>query len=334
MPVEPRDAGRLLEALLPEARTVRVRQVTPLLGGWSAETFRVEATCETAGGGSRPLDVVVRRIPEDGLLAPYDVEREERILLALQDSPVPVPAVLGSDPAGEYLGRPCLVTAYVHGEPLAFFGQSTPSGDERLPSYFASLAAIHSLEWRETGLAFLDEADDGVEGELRRAEARLDYHDRLGADERTMLDWLRAHKPPGLVKAFVHGDPNPANYLFAGSQVAAVLDWELALIGDPRLDFGFFAAVQSMFGGAWQLDVASFLRGYAAANPGANLEALDYFEAVGIFRLMGFLHAAERLRSTEAPEGRRRLSERFEQITSGVGDASSVSAALGERGGD
>ncbi len=326
MTIDARRAASLLQALVPDARTIAVDRVTPLMGGFSTETVRVQGTSATSAGDV-PLDVVVRRVPEDGLLAPYDVEREYRILRALQESPVPVPEVLGCDASGEHLGAPCLVTAYVDGGPLSFFGQATASDDLRLPAYYAALAAIHSLDWRALGLGFLDEADDPVEGELSRSEARLELHGCAGPEERRMLTWLRANKPPDMNKAFVHGDPNPANYLLAGLRVVAVLDWELALVGDPRIDLGFFAAIQTMFGGTWTLATRDFVRGYAGANPGANLQRLDYFEAAGLFRLTGFLHAAERLRGSDVAEGRRRLQERFEEITAGKADLAPLAAS-------
>lgn len=316
MTVEPQRLAALLTALVSDARDMKVEYVAPLAGGWSADTFRVRASCRTPSG-ARALDVVVRRVPADGLLAPYDVAREHRILLALQGSGVPVPAVVGCDAGGEHLGAPCLVTEFSPGEPLPFFGQTTDAADPRLPAYYAALASIHALDWAACGLGFLDTEDDPIEPELRRDEARLQYHDRLGADERAMLEWLRGHKPGDARKAFIHGDPNPANYLFTGSTVAAVLDWELALIGDPRIDFGFYAAVQATFGGTWGFGIAPLLRGYAAADPAANLHHLDYFEAVGLLRLTGFLHAAARLRGVDASPLWENVRRRFEEITSG-----------------
>ena len=83
--------GKKFEALLlasvPDARAVRVNRIVPLAGGWSADTVRVQAACSTSSG-QRALDVVVRRAPADGLLAPYDIERECRILRALRGSPM------------------------------------------------------------------------------------------------------------------------------------------------------------------------------------------------------------------------------------------------------
>jgi len=324
--------GKQIEALLrsmtPDASPVRIDRIDVLDGGRSAETIRVRAA--STSGEQRALDVVVRRVPADGLLAPYDIERECRILRALHASPIPVPAVVGCDAAGEYLGAPCMATSYVDGEPLSFFGQTTAADDARLPAYFATLAAIHSVDWRAIGLAFLDTADDGVDGELRRDEARLRHHNRFGSDEHALADWLRANKPAKTYKVLLHGDPNPANYLFDGTRIAAVLDWELALIGDPRLDLGFVAAIQSMFGGAWALDAAAHVRGYVAAQPDADLRRLEYFEAVGLFRLTGFLHA-ERLRGADVSALRDRLHGRFEASARGnAGDP--LAPASGHRG--
>lgn len=290
-----------------------MEQFTPLTGGWSTDTSRLQGTLETTEGEGL-LDVVVRRIPPDGLLAPYDVEREYRTLIALQDSPLPVPAVYGCDAAGEHLGDPCLVTEFVQGEPLSFFGQSTDSGDLRLRSYHTALATIHTLDWAAYGLQFLDEAEDPLEAELHRTEVRLKLYDSAGQVEQAMLDWLRGHKPPSTTKALLHGDPNPANYLFTNSRVTAVLDWELALVGDPRIDFGFFAAVQATFAETWQLDITAFLEGYAAANPAANLQHVDYFEAIGLFRMTAFLHAAKVRKGMDVTELWRRLEKRFERI--------------------
>ena len=329
MTIDGKQIEALLRSMTPDASPVRVDRIDVLDGGRSAETIRVRAA--STSGEQRALDVVVRRVPADGLLAPYDIERECRVLRALQASPIPVPAVAGCDAAGEHLGAPCMVTAYVDGEPLSFFGQTTAADDARLPAYFATLAAIHSLDWQAIGLAFLDTADDGVEGELRRDEARLRHHNRYGPDERRFADWLRANKPAKTYKTLLHGDPNPANYLFDGPRIAAVLDWELALIGDPRLDLGFFAAIQSVLGGDWELDAQAHARGYTVARRDEDLRSLDYFEAVGLFRLTGFLHAGDRLHGADVSALRDRLHGRFERIASGNAD-DPLTPAAGHQG--
>lgn len=330
MTAEHQQLESLLRALMPPARAIAVRSATVLAGGWSADTVRACGTYRE-GDRARDFDVVVRRAPADGLLAPYDIEREWRILSALRDSPIPVPPVIGRDAAGSHTGSPCLVTEYVDGSPLPFFGQSLEEGDTRLPAYFGMLATIHRLDWPLHGLAFLDTGDDPVEAELRRDETRLVHHGRLGEAERAMLAWLRAHKPLDMAKALVHGDANPANYLFRGDRVAAVLDWELAIVGDARLDLGFVAAIQRMFGGDWQLGAPAFVRGYGAANPAANLAHLEYFEAVSLFRMTGFLHAAEIGRAAPVGELRARLHDRFDAIAGGR--AGSADAAAADRRG-
>lgn len=316
MPMEIRALKAMLHSFLREANRVHVSDVTPLAGGFSAESARVRGAYDTTDG-AHELDVVVRQAPVDGILAPYDLARESRILKALQDAPVPVARVIGCDPVGQFLGQPCLVTAFVPGEPLPFFGASITADDPRLPAYFAMLATIHTLDWAALGLDFLDEPAGPIEVELLRSQARLAYHGGANRTEEDMLTWLRSNMPDDGRTSLAHGDPNPANYLFAGTQIAAVLDWELALLGDPRLDLGFYAAAQRVFGGDERLDAKAFVRGYAVANPGGNLQHLPYFEAACLYRFAAFLRAAERQRSMEVQALRQRLSERFERIAAG-----------------
>lgn len=323
MPVEIQALEAMLRSFLPAANRVRVSDVTPLVGGFSAESARVRGAYDTTDG-AHGLDLVVRQAPVDGVLAPYDLARESRILKALQDSPVPVARVIGCDPVGEFLGQPCLVTAFVPGEPLPFFGESITANDPRLPAYFGMLATIHTLDWAALGLDFLNEPAGPIEVELLRSQARLAYHGGANSTEEDMLTWLRGNMPDDGRTSFVHGDPNHANYLFAGTQIAAVLDWELALLGDPRLDLGFYASAQSVFGEGDRLDTNAFVRGYAVANPDANLQHLDYFEAACLYRFAAFLRAAERQRSVEVQELRRRLIERFDRIVAGGAEANAA----------
>src|SRR5438477_339206 len=64
------------------------------------------------------------------------------------------------------------------------------------------------------------------------------------------LTALRASTPSGGRLALCHGDPNPFNYLFRGQHLVAVVDWEQALISDPRSDIGQLAALSHLKGAA------------------------------------------------------------------------------------
>jgi aminoglycoside phosphotransferase (APT) family kinase protein len=165
--------------------------------------------------------VVVRRPPPPP--APpgaHDVLREARLMDALHDTAVPVPAVLATARAGEVFDVPCYVMSFAAGPvitagtPLALGRPGTRR--EIGESLVDTLAALHAVDWRAAGL-----------GDLGRPEG------------------FNARVPPESGAAIVHGDFRVGNVVIAPDapgRVAAVLDWELATVGDPLLDVGYFLA--------------------------------------------------------------------------------------------
>src|SRR5690606_35937028 len=98
-------------------------------------------------------------------------------------------------------------------------------------------------------------------------------------------EWLRANEPADARMALLHGDPNPGNYLFRGESVVAVLDWELAALGDPRSDLGFYAALHTVFGGMSGPGGRTLLSDAYEAATGQTQHNLEYYEAFGLYRM-------------------------------------------------
>jgi aminoglycoside phosphotransferase (APT) family kinase protein len=98
-------------------------------------------------------------------------------------------------------------------------------------------------------------------------------------------EWLRANEPADARLALLHGDPNPGNYLFRGNDVVAVLDWEVAAIGDPRSDLGFYAALHTIFGGMPGPAGQTLLSEAYGGVVGRPLHNLEFYEATGLYRL-------------------------------------------------
>jgi aminoglycoside phosphotransferase (APT) family kinase protein len=84
----------------------------------------------------------------------------------------------------------------------------------------------------------------------------------------------------------LHGDPNPGNYLLDGDSVAAVVDWELAAVGDPRSDLGFYAALLTVFGGMPGEGGQTLLSSAYEGVTGRRLHNLAYYEALGLYKMM------------------------------------------------
>jgi aminoglycoside phosphotransferase (APT) family kinase protein len=193
--------------------------------------------------------VVVRRPPPPPLPpGAHDVLREATLIRALAGSPVPVPMVLATAGAGEVIEAPFFVMSFVSG-PVATTESppalSSPTDRRRLGEALVdTLAALHAVDWRAAGLAGRPE---GFNARHLRRMGRLvaDPNGHLPAGFAELAAWLEAHVPPESGASIVHNDYRLGNLILAPSppaRIAAVLDWELATIGDPLFDLGYFLA--------------------------------------------------------------------------------------------
>jgi aminoglycoside phosphotransferase (APT) family kinase protein len=212
----------------------------PVGDGHSNLTFLVS-------DGRRP---VVVRCPPPPPLPPgaHDVLREATLIRALAGSPVPVPEVLATAEAGEVIEAPFFVMSFVAG-PVATTATppalSSPADRRHLgEALIDTLAALHTVDWRAAGLASLGHPEGFNARHLRRM-ARLvaGANGQLPAGFAGLAGWLEAHVPPESGASIVHNDYRLGNLILAPgppARIAAVLDWELATVGDPLFDLGYF----------------------------------------------------------------------------------------------
>ena len=273
-----------LATKLPSADSVTVTNVRGMPAGASNDTVGLDlhVTCD---GHAFDVPLVLRPERPDGILAPYDVSRQYRVMRALAATHVRVPAVAWYEPDTAVLGAPFFVMERIPGEtlPLFWYGHS-----ERLPAAAAALASIHAVDWRAAGLAFLlpEGAENPLRAELAQWRARAE---RLRISRAPLLialgDWLERNEPADSQLALLHGDPNPGNYLFRGNEVVGVVDWEVAAIGDPRSDLGFYAALHTIFGGMPGPAGQTLLSEAYEAVTGRTQHNLEYYEATGLYRM-------------------------------------------------
>ena len=190
--------------------------------------------------------LILRRDPIGSVL---ETERlpEFRLLQALHDSAVPTPRPFWVDPEGRWLNRPFVVMERCEGVCDYFVlngGQlQLPEADRlRLAHRFCEiLAAVHRFDWRGGGL---DRILPGAQGDavdaLAEWEAYLERHALEPQPELALVaSWLRRHAPDRQATVLVHGDFKPGNALIQDGEVGAMLDWELAHLGDPLEDIGW-----------------------------------------------------------------------------------------------
>ncbi len=104
------------------------------------------------------------------------------------------------------------------------------------------LGQIHRLDWRSIGLdrVLSDPRPMASLAEVARWEAQLERTQLEPHPEMALaLSWLKARPPKSQGTVLVHGDYKPGNALLAGEDISAMLDWELAHLGDPLEDLGW-----------------------------------------------------------------------------------------------
>ncbi len=209
---------------------------TPIGEGHSNVTFELST------------GVVLRRPPR-GPLPPsaHDVLREARLLRALGATPVRVPTVLAVCDDESVVGAPFYLMSRIDGqalttslpEPLDNPDQRERVADELIDA----LIELHSVQWTTIGLEGFGKPTGYLERQLRRFIGLWEHNrtrdvpevERVGA-------WLAENMPASPPATIVHGDYRLGNTMYATqapARLLAILDWEMATIGDPLADVGY-----------------------------------------------------------------------------------------------
>lgn len=190
--------------------------------------------------GERRL-IVRRPPPPPTPPGAHDMLREARILQALEPSGLPVPRVLATADAGEVLDVPLYAMTYAVGPIVT---TETPGAlaepairREVGHALIDALALLHDVDWTSVG-----GKPDGFNARHLAALSRL-VPDPPTPDFGRLGEWLAAEVPAESGAAVLHNDFRIGNVVLAPTppgRIAAILDWELAAIGDPLFDLGYF----------------------------------------------------------------------------------------------
>lgn len=176
--------------------------------------------------------------------------RELRLMRALAASDVRHARLIACCEDEAIVGAPFAVLEWIDGFvpqlPLPVSLLSREAKRRIAEEVIDGLASVSSAAWRQLGLegfgkpeAFLQRQVDRWAGQLQRASSRKLEH----VDE--ICVWLRANTPTMQRAALIHGDYTYVNVMFAHAaqpSLAAIMDWELATIGDPLIDLGWLLA--------------------------------------------------------------------------------------------
>lgn len=294
--------------------TKLARWLCEYVPGFAGE-LRIE---QFKGGQSNPTyklvtparDYVLRRKPPGALLkGAHAIEREARVLQALEGVGFPVPHVHALCEDDSVIGTWFYVMDMVEGR--IFWDATVPgvSNQERVAIFDAmnaTIAALHSIDYEANGLGDFGRPGNYFERQISRWSRQYLEDAEAGRDPNMdrLVEWLPANIPATDESAIVHGDFRIDNMIFHPSEprVLAVLDWELATLGHPGADFAYHGMMYRMpphivagLGGA---DIASlgipdeyaYLDAYCRRTGRDGMPEYDFYVAFNFFRLAAIFH--------------------------------------------
>ena len=233
-----------------------------IAGGKSNLTYEV---------GDGTMTWIVRRPPLGHVLATaHDMAREYRVMAALRDTEVPVPEMIAMCESSDLVGAPFYVMTRVDGVPYRTRGELDALGPERTRTISEGLvdilATLHAIDPATVGLADFGRPEGYLARQVERWRKQLrasHSRDLPAADE--LHARLAADVPPESAAGIVHGDYRLDNALVGpDDRIRAVVDWEMATLGDPLADLALMLTYQRLaaFAGSGLVTDAVLAGGY------------------------------------------------------------------------
>jgi aminoglycoside phosphotransferase (APT) family kinase protein len=259
--------------------------------------------------------LVLRRPPRPPFPpSAHDVLREARIIAALRPAGMPVPEVLAISADDSVIGVPFYVMEYVDGAVLDTAvpdGLSEADGAAIGEEFIAGMVKLHSLDPTLAGLGPAERADSYLARQIERFTviwAAVKTRSIPAMDE--IETWLRERLPTNTERAIVHGDYRLGNTIFdlaKSPRLAAVLDWEMAALGDPLADLGYMLATWTEAGDpetpmsslsrvtrAPGFPTRSELRLTYETLSGRSTDNIDYYQVLALWKSAAFLESSYR----------------------------------------
>jgi len=185
------------------------------------------------------------------------MRRESRVLAALDGYEVPHPELIAAEPDESIIGAAFYlmesVEGFIAGSGLPALHAGDPDVRHRMGmSFVDAAAALGVIDHQAVGLTDFGRPDGYLERQVPRWRSQLDSFSELSGypgPDIPHLDevgsWLERNRPASFQPGLIHGDYHLGNVMFCNDSpnVAAVVDWELATVGDPLVDLGLIIAM-------------------------------------------------------------------------------------------
>jgi aminoglycoside phosphotransferase (APT) family kinase protein len=263
-------------------------------GGKSNLTYRITDGTSTWAMRRPPLAHV--------LPTAHDMVREFRVISALQPTDVPVPQAIALCDDKDVIGASFYLMGFVDGVVLDkpdVLAQLDPADAKRSCELLMdTLVTLHEVDPASVGLAEFGRPEGFLARQLKRWHGQWQASETEPREELARLvERLGATMPEQSAPAIVHGDYRLTNVMFAPEldRIAAVVDWEMATLGDPLTDVGLLVVYQSLSASddlvmpmmkpeRGFLTADAMVERYARNSP-RDLRDLDWYVAFGYFKL-------------------------------------------------
>lgn len=295
--------------------------LTRWLAGAVPDFSRLEGIEKFPGGQSNPTYrintdngcYVLRRQPFGDLLpSAHAVDREFKLISALHPTGFPVPRPFALCEDKSIIGSMFYVMEMVEGRNLWNGALPEIAREDRRAIYeglIDTLAQLHTIDYEALGLQSLGRPGNYFERQVGRwtKQYRAAQTDEIAQMER-LIDWLPRTLPAQSRTSIIHGDYRIDNLIFAQDRpdVLAVIDWELATLGDPLADFAYLAMNwilpadgRACIGGKdfeaeGLMTLDALIERYCVAAGRDQLPDLFWYFAFNLFRMVGILQGVKK----------------------------------------
>ena len=294
--------------------TQKVAEFLKKVGLGERDSIQLQAI---AGGQSNPTYILISgafkcvlRTKPPGQLLPsaHAIDREFRVMRALEASEVPVPKMLVYCDDESVIGRHFFLMEYVQGR--AYVDQSLPDLQpaQRQAIYDETnrvIAALHSVDYQAAGLETFGKSGSYFSRQIARWTRQCQGSLLpVGDAMRNLMDWLPQHIPSDDETTLVHGDFRLDNLILHPTEprVLAVLDWELSTLGHPMADFAYhcmsWRIPASLWRGVGGIDLKAlgipmehdYVKFYERRTGREAGKHWEFYMAYNLFRMAAILH--------------------------------------------
>ena len=271
-----------LTAQMPEATDIRIDELTPVSGGNARKAYAFDLVMGEKDGH---IDIPCIMLMQAGAgQLESDLKAEFQVLEALHGTGVPAPQVLWIDADGSGLGAPTVIMERVTGETdfLALRAPEPAARNRAIALAFADAAAkLHNVPIDRLGFLGRTTRETTAARQVAIWEAqfrkqRMEPHPAIAFG----FQWLMTHAPVAGRISLVHGDYRLGNFLFEDQRITALLDWEMAHLGDPAEDVAW--AYRALWTPEMHVPIEEFVERYhIAGGPAIRPENLLFYRLFG-----------------------------------------------------